>query len=72
MKVHCAIEFVEIENDDGREVESVQATCSLCGHVTESYGTESVSVRRALALMREECPENERNFYIAEDGEDEE
>ena len=72
MKVACCIDYIELENDDGREVESVRATCSRCDHETESFGTEAVSVRRCLALMREECPEGEANFYVAEDGEDEE
>ena len=72
MKVACTIDFVDLENDDGRPVESVRATCGRCGHETESFGVEAVSVRRCLALMREECQEGEANFYVAEDGEDEE
>ena len=71
MKVPCSIDFVDLENDDGREIEGVRATCSRCGNETESFGGESVSVRRCLVLMREECPEGEVNFYVAEDGEDE-
>jgi hypothetical protein len=71
MKVACSIDLVELENDDGREVEGVQATCSRCGNETQSFGTEPVSVRRCLVLMREECPEGELNFYVAEDGADE-
>jgi hypothetical protein len=71
VKVSCSIDSIELENDDGYEIESVQATCSRCGHATESFGAGSVSVRRCLALMREECPEGETNFYVAEDGEDE-
>lgn len=36
-------------------------------HETQSFGTSEASVRRCLALMREECPNGENNFYIAED-----
>lgn len=71
MKVVCSIDFIELENDDGHEVESVRATCSRCEHETESFGTGSASARRCLAMMREECPEGEANFYVAQDGEDE-
>lgn len=61
--VVCTVEEVEIEDDEGRIVESVRATCSHCDHKTESYGTGGASVRRCLALMHEECPEGENNFY---------
>ena len=71
MKVLCTLSFIELENDEGREVASVQATCSRCGHETESFGTGPVSVRRCLATLREECPEGEANFYVDEDGDDE-
>ena len=66
-KVSCKIEETSLTNDSGREVEGVQATCSECGHVTESYGTGENSRKRCLALMREECPEGETNYYIDED-----
>ncbi len=70
MKVTVQIEETEIEGDYG-EIPSVEATCSRCDHTTESYGTSSASVRRCLVLMREECPYRELNFYVAEDGSDE-
>lgn len=66
MRVRCEVEDVGLENDEGREVPGVCATCSRCGHATESFGTEGPSVRRCLALLREECPEGESNFYVAE------
>lgn len=68
MRVSCDIEQVELENDDGRPVDGVQATCIRCEHQTESYGTSSNSVRRCLVMMREECPQDESNFYFAEGG----
>jgi hypothetical protein len=40
MKVSCAIEEIELDGDHG-SVPSVEATCSRCGHRTESYGTDA-------------------------------
>lgn len=67
--VQCDIEFTELTSDSGREVEGVVATCSRCGHTTESFGTEGPSIRRCLVLMREECPEGENNWYTADEDE---
>ena len=67
MKVTCKIDTAELENEDGYPVDGVVAVCTRCGHSTESFGTSDASVRRCLALMREECPNGERNFYVAED-----
>ena len=64
MEVEVDIKEVEIENEDGREQEGVCATCSLCDHETESFGTGDASRRRCLALMREECPMGESNYYV--------
>lgn len=70
MRVRCEIEEVELDGDYG-SVDGVQATCGRCGHCTESFGTGDASVRRCLTLLREECPQGESNFYVAENGEDE-
>ena len=71
-RVECIIEHdVELENEDGRPVTGVRATCTCCDTVTEAFGTSGASVRRALAAMREECPEGENSFYYADDGSDE-
>jgi hypothetical protein len=66
-KVYWEIEETEIENDYGRSVPGIVATCSECGHSTESFGTNLASIRRCLALMREECPQDEANFYVGDD-----
>jgi hypothetical protein len=63
MKVYCRISKVETPP---RTI----ATCDRCEHMTESAGSGPESVRRCLALMREECPQEEGNFYEAEDGSD--
>lgn len=65
MRVNCTIEETELPGDYG-EVPSVRATCSRCGHQTESYGTSDVSIRRCLVLLREECPKDENNYYVNE------
>lgn len=67
MRVRCEIEETELENDDGRMIDGVTATCSRCGHETESFGTSERSVARCLVLMREECGNQENNFYVADD-----
>ena len=66
MKVAATIDETVLENDDGLEVESVMATCSRCQHSTESFGTSGDSIRRCLALLHEECPQEENNFYVSE------
>ena len=66
MIVRCRIDEIEIENDSGVMVPGVCATCSECGHQTESFGTGERSVKRCLVLLREECPEEASNFYEEE------
>ena len=64
MRVICEIEEIEIENDRGRMVEGVMATCGECDHVIESFGREQPSIGRCLVLMNRECPNGENNFYV--------
>ena len=66
MKVGCDVEHTDMENDHGREIPAVVVTCSRCGHQTCSYGQTDASVRRCFALMHEECPEKENNYYTEE------
>jgi len=63
MRVKCEIEEIEIEGDYAM-MDGVMATCSRCEHTTESAGTGPNSITRCLALLREECPRRERNFYV--------
>lgn len=65
-KIKCSIEETCLENENGYEVEGVVATCSKCGHSTESFGTSDASINRCLALLNEECPNGENNFYEEE------
>ena len=64
MVVECEINDVDLENDNGYQVAGVTATCSRCGHTTESFGTGDASKKRCLALLNEECPERRSNFYV--------
>ncbi len=64
MKIGCDVEEIEIENDKGRMVDGVMATCEKCDHVVESYGREQASINRCLVLMNRECPEGENNYYV--------
>lgn len=66
MLVYCTIDDITLENDDGLELEGVTATCSKCGHCTESFGTDEPSIKRCLVLLRNECPLGESNFYKQE------
>jgi hypothetical protein len=68
--VDVEIEKVKIENEGGQQVDGVRATCTKCDHVTESFGQRQRSINRCCALMRDECPLNEENFYKAPDAED--
>ncbi len=64
-RVEAVIDEVDLDNDDGYELlPGVMATCGRCGHTTESYGTGDASKRRCLALLREECPQGEINYYV--------
>lgn len=68
MDVEVDIEEADLENDEGREQSGVIAVCSRCGHTVESFGTGDRSRRRCLAMLREECPQDERNFYVDSEG----
>lgn len=66
MKIPCDVDLVELEGDY-TTLEGVSATCSRCGHETESFGTSVASVRRCLAVLRRECPRGEHNYYFDAD-----
>lgn len=66
MRVECEVEEIDLENEKGRTQEGVKVKCSECGHETQSFGTSEKSIKRCLVLLKEECPRNERNFYVVE------
>lgn len=63
-KVECEVDEVDLENDNGRKQPGVCVTCGRCGHTSKAFGTGDNSIKRALMMLREECPEDERNFYV--------
>jgi hypothetical protein len=69
--VTAAIETTMLDdtNDLGETIHApgVRATCNECSHQTESFGTGGDSRRRCLALLRDECPMGETNWYEDED-----
>ena len=60
-KIFCETDYIRIG-----KIPSVKLTCSSCGHSTESYGRSDASIRRCLAVMREECPEGLGNYYVTD------
>ena len=66
MQVDVEISYADLEGER-RPVPGVVARCTRCDHTVESFGTSGRSIRRCLALLREECPMDEENFYVADD-----
>jgi len=66
MRVETEIEEIQLENDNGREVDGLEVTCAKCGHAVEVYGTSEASARRGGVMLAEECPNKERNFYVVD------
>lgn len=63
MRVLVEVAEIDLEGDYGGEVPSVSVTCSRCEHAVEVYGTESASIKRGCVMLREECPNKEKNYY---------
>jgi hypothetical protein len=66
MKVRCEVEEDDIE-EGGKKLPGVRVTCGRCSATAESFGEGERSVKRCLALLRENCQEGEANYYITED-----
>jgi hypothetical protein len=64
-RVPCGA-LVEPEGDY-TAVESVCAKYRRCRHDTESYGTSDASVRRCPVLLRQECRNDEQDYYFEKD-----
>ena len=70
-RVECEVNYEDLEGAHG-DVEGVRVICGRCGHEVTSFGTTGRSVRRCMAMLKSQCPWNEDNYYVAEDGSDEE
>lgn len=62
--IPCNFTDIDVLNDDGFYVDSVEAECGNCGHKTWSFGRSDESRKRCLALMQEECPVGKTNWYV--------
>jgi hypothetical protein len=69
MRVKCEVEEVSLEGDHG-QVDGICIRCGECDHEVEVFGTSGRSIRRGLVMLREECPGEETNFYVADGSED--
>ncbi len=56
MKVPVDIEYADIENDSGREIEGLCATCDRCGHSVQVLGITPSSARYAAVLLGQDMP----------------
>lgn len=61
--VECEVEYDDIENEDGIIMPGVRVTCTRCNHTEESFGQSDKSIKRCLALLHENCPMDENNWY---------
>ena len=66
MRVRVEIDDTQLIGSNGTTVDGVEVYCPRCGHSVEVYGTTEASVRRGCAMLREECPEDEENYYVHE------
>ena len=64
-RVTTTLNYIEVEGDYGF-AEGVELTCDKCGHTEESAGTHEGSIARCAFLLRENCPRNEKNFYVTD------
>lgn len=69
-KVEITVEDAMVDNGRGGESPGVKATCSECDHEVECLGRTQRSVKRCAMLLKEECPNNEDNFYLDPDMDD--
>ena len=70
MIVSCEFYADRVSGDYVPFVDGVVAICPRCQLRTEAIGEGPWSVKAALAKLRAECPNKEKNFYV--DAEDDE
>lgn len=61
-RVSFEVHYNTLDGDYG-PVDGITAVCSKCGHEVEVFGTSDSSIKRAAIMLREECPNDEENFY---------
>jgi hypothetical protein len=65
VRVLCEVSEEELDTEHG-PVAGVVVICTRCGYEVSSFGTTEASIKRCFAILHEECPEEESNFYIEE------
>ena len=65
MQVDVEILQTDVEGDYA-QVDGLCLVCNRCGHEVEVAGTGNASARRGAAMLREECPKGENNYYKAD------
>jgi len=65
-RVAAEVEETEIVKGDGSSAPGLLITCEKCGYSVKVFGTGDASMRRGAVMLREECPEDEENFYVVE------
>lgn len=68
-KIKCELDYITLENEFGKDIDSVRVTCQKCGKVEESYGTSERSINRCLVLLHDSC-DCRNNFYYISDTQD--
>lgn len=62
-KVPCSKSRSQQMNEEGLLVDGVTVSCNRCGESKFSFGTTERSTKRCLALLSENCPKDQNNFY---------
>jgi hypothetical protein len=65
-RVEATCEEDELDGDHGT-VPGLVVTCKRCGHHVEVFGTSDASARRGGAMLAEDCPKQEQNFYVVDE-----
>ena len=64
--VLVVFEETELINEDGREVQGLQATCRRCDLAVVAFGTSAASHNYCFILLHQQCPHHENNYYADE------
>lgn len=64
-KVEVEVTEVMVAPLGGRApVEGIDVECTRCNHAVKVCGRSEASEKRGCAMLRDECPEDETNFYV--------
>lgn len=66
MRVLVEVTETELEGEH-RTIDGIEVICSRCQHRVEVFGTGERSIKRGCVMLREQCPQEEENYYTNED-----